>query len=943
MQLDQYDNFKNSVSEFIPEKRIFTDELRTLAYGTDASFYRLIPKLVIKVENDTEVQRLIRTADEFEIPLTFRAAGTSLSGQSITDSVLVVIEDSWKNFKILNNGSQISLQPGVIGAQANLALLSYNKKMGPDPASIDHAKIAGIAANNASGMTSGTKNNIYNTLSGMKIIFSDGSILDTNSEMSKEIFKETNGKLYEAIAGLSTKVKSNIKLAERITEKYRMKNTTGYSLNALVDFDDPFQIIPHLMIGSEGTLGFISEIKLNTVPEYPHKGTALILFKNIKTACKAIPVFQKLTVDAAEIMDRAALRSVENKPGMPEHLKSLSEETAALLIETSSNDPTLLQNQIKEISRSLEHLEKEFPIEFTTDPKEYKMLWDVRNGLFPSVCAARKAGTTVIIEDVNFPIDRLSDAVLDLQKLFDKHHYHNTIIFGHSLAGNIHFVFAVDFKSEHEVTRYKDFMDDITRLVVEKYDGSLKAEHGTGRNMAPFVEYEWGAEAYEVMREIKNIFDPLNILNPGVLINDDKQVHLKNLKPTPIADDLIDKCIECGFCEVSCPSKNITLTPRQRITSWREIIELRNNGKDPERQETLTNSFDYYGNQTCATDGLCALSCPVDIDTGDLIKHLRTENLKPSTSSIASVIAHHISFVTAIGRFGLNIVHFYHLILGEKFMTSVSRFKKKMFGKNFPLWNKYMPKGADKILGDVVTAGNEFKVVYFPSCISRTMGNPKNSISKKSQTTVTHDLLVKAGYDVLYPNNLSNLCCGMAFSSKGFKNEGREKADELISTLKVTSENGKYPILFDTSPCLQTIKKHIQNGNNNSLKLYEPVEFINDFLLKKIKINKKKDTITIHVTCSSTKMGLDDKFLNVAKACAENVIVPKEVGCCGFAGDRGFSYPELTESALKELKPQLTDNCKEGYSNSKTCEIGLSLHSGIEYRSIVYLVDECTN
>ncbi|MCK5085862.1 MAG: 4Fe-4S dicluster domain-containing protein, partial [Melioribacteraceae bacterium] len=509
--------------------------------------------------------------------------------------------------------------------------------------------------------------------------------------------------------------------------------------------------------------------------------------------------------------------------------------------------------------------------------------------------------------------------------------------------GNIHFVFAVDFKSEHEVNRYKDFMDDIVRLVVEKYDGSLKAEHGTGRNMAPFVEYEWGAEAYEIMKEIKNIFDPRNILNPGVLINDDKQVHLKNLKPTPIADDLIDKCIECGFCEVSCPSKNLTLTPRQRITSWREIIELRNNGKDPERQETLTNSFDYYGNQTCATDGLCALSCPVDIDTGDLIKHLRTENLKPSTSSVAKVIANHISFVTAIGRVGLNVVHFFHLIFGEKFMTSVSRLKKKMFGKNFPLWNKYIPKGADKVLGDVVTAGNKFKVVYFPSCISRTMGNPKDSLSDKSQTTVTHNLLVKAGYDVLYPNNLSNLCCGMAFTSKGFNNEGRKKADELISTLKVASENGKYPILFDTSPCLQTIKKHILFTNSNTLKLYEPVEFINDFLLQNINIDKKKDTITIHVTCSSTKMGLDDKFLNVAKACAEKVIVPNEVDCCGFAGDRGFSYPELNESALIELKPQLSDNCKEGYSNSKTCEIGLSLHSGIEYRSIVYLVDECSD
>ena len=939
---EKYKQLYNNIVKIIPSERVYVDELNRLAYGTDASFYRLIPEIVVKVQSSEEVQFIIEKCNKMEIPITFRAAGTSLSGQAITDSVLVLIDNSWRDITVENEGNQIRLEPGVIGSFANASLKKYFRKIGPDPASINHAKISGIAGNNASGMTSGTKYNIYNTLSGMKILFADGSQLDTTDKNSREKFAKENKDFLNAVTSLSSKVKNNKALTERIKEKYRMKNTTGYSLNALVDFDDPFDIIPHLMIGSEGTLGFISEVKLNTVPDYPNKATSLILFKDIKTACEAIPIFQNLPITAAEIMDRAALRSVENKPGMPNELKTLNPKAAALLVETSCENPDDLQTQIDEITNSLDHLQKEYPINFTTDVTEYKKLWDVRKGLFPSVCAAREAGTTVIIEDLNFPTDRLADAVLDLQDLFIKYNYHDTIIWGHSLAGNIHFVFAVDFKSKKEINRYKNFMDEITHLVIEKYDGSLKAEHGTGRNMAPFVKYEWGSDAYDIMKEIKRIFDPKNILNPGVLLNEDKQIHVKNLKPTPIANEQIDKCIECGFCEHICPSKDLTLTPRQRITIYREISSLSETKKNPHRLNELLESYQYYGNETCATDGLCALSCPVEIDTGKLIKELRAEDISPIGHSVAKVIANRLSLVTSIMKVGLNFVHFWHIILGTKTVETLARAKKKLFGKNFPLWNRWMPKAADKLLPEVITETNEKKVVYFPSCISRTMGNPKDSKTNESLTTVTHRLLVKAGYDIIYPNNINSLCCGMPWLSKGHNEVGNQKTDELIAELARVSENGKYPILYDTSPCLQTTKNRIELKGGNSLKLYEPVEFISDYLLDELNITKQDKTITVHVTCSSTKMGLTDKFIKVAEACATDVIIPENVTCCGFAGDRGFTFPELNESALKDLKPQLTDSCHEGYSNSKTCEIGLSYHSGIEYRSIIYLVDECS-
>ena len=939
MLTGKYSELYNILKKVIPEERLFNDELRTLAYGTDASFYRLTPKFVVKVISEDEAKFVIKKSNELNVPVTFRASGTSLSGQAITDSVLLVADRSWTGISFTKDKTEITLKPAVLGASANKVLAKFNKKIGPDPASINAATIAGIASNNASGMTSGVKFNTYNTLKDVKIIFADGTLLDTSSEESKNNFLNSKPNFIKELLEIADKAKKN--LSDRITKKYSIKNTTGYSINSLVDFDDPIEIIKHLMIGAEGTLGFISEITLTTVPSFPNKATALIIFPDIRTACSAIPVLKKLPVDAAEIMDRASLRSVENKPGLPGYLKELDKYATALLIETSSEENAGLKNNIEQIKESLKNIQTVLPVEFTTDKKEYTTLWNVRKGLFPSVSKSRNAGTTVVIEDVNFETSKLADAVMDLQKLFVKHNYPETIIWGHALSGNIHFVFSQDFNNKEEVKRYDNFMSDVVKLVIEKYDGSLKAEHGTGRNMAPFVKYEWGEEAYNLMVRIKKLFDPADILNPGVLINDDNKVHIKNLKPTPVVNPIIDKCIDCGFCEDVCPSKNLTLTPRQRITVWREISKLKANKEDYSRLQKLEKSFDYFGEKTCATDGLCELACPVDIDTGKLIKQIRAEQITESEQKFAKWIANNLGLVTTVAKYGLNFVGFFQSLFSESVIESVTKSLRKLSGNKIPAWNKAMPTGAE--FREVTVSNNKNTVVYFPSCISRTMGNAKNSSVKENQTDVIQRLLIKAGYNIVYPNNLNSLCCGMPFASKGFIELANYKADELTKELMKISNNGEYPVLYDTSPCTKTTKEHLQKNGNEKLKVYDSVEFIHDFLLDKLPINRKEKTVAIHPVCSVTKMGLTEKLIAIAEACVTDVVIPEGVTCCGFAGDRGFNFPELNESALKNLKPEIEKHhCSAGYSSSKTCEIGLSLHGGIDYNSIAYLVDECS-
>lgn len=932
--------FFKSAHKIHPAKNLHTENIETFAFGTDASLYRLTPKIVIKVNNEKDVINVIKQSNKNLTPLTFRAAGTSLSGQAITDSVLVLLSRDWCSFKILNNGEKIKLDPAVIGGHANVFLSKYNRKIGPDPASINHCMISGIAANNSSGMTSGTKHNIYNTLVSMRIILNDGTILDTADEKSKNDFKEIRRDIYEKVIELSQKVKANSKLSERIKFKYRIKNTCGYGLNSLVDFDDPFEIIQHLMIGSEGTLGFISNVTLKTVDNFPFKATSLLFFNDIKTACSAIPILQNLKVDAAEIMNRTSLKSIENKEGVPDMIKNLNAEAAALLIETSADNESQLKINCEEIINQISNLNLLFPVEFVTDKNEYKKLWDIRKGMFPSVCNSREIGTTAIIEDLNFSTEQLANAVLDLETLLEKFHYKNTIIFGHALSGNIHFVLLQNFGTEKEILRYKNFMYELAFLVVKKYNGSLKAEHGTGRNMAPFVKYEWGAEAYEVMKEIKNIFDPENIFNPGVLINDDPLIHIKNLKPMPRVNELIDKCIECGFCENNCPSKNLTLTPRQRITVLREIERLKSTNENPELKTELINSFKYFGNETCATDGLCAAACPVDINTGKIIKVLRSENNSATSKSIAAFISSNFAQTISFIKLGLDFASFVHGIFGTKFMYSVSSFLRKISFNKIPMWNEYLPKTSDKLLINNFENAKP-SVVYFPSCINRTFGLPKNTNEIESQTTVIHKLLLKAGYNIIYPNNINNLCCGMPFESKGFFEEADKKSNELLNELIKSANNYEFPILFDTSPCLYRIKDFIKsNPAFKEIKIYEPVEFISEFLIPKLEIKKVNETIVIHSTCSSTKLGLKDKFKTIAEQLSENVIIPEHIECCGFAGDRGFSHPELNQSALKNLKQQISINCREGFSTSKTCEIGLSSNSGIEYKSIFYLLDK---
>ena len=933
----QYQQLENMLMGRLEKDRIFTDQALLLAYGTDASFYRLIPKMVVRLKNIDEVIFTIQACAQLNIACTFRAAGTSLSGQAVSDSVLITLTDDWREHQIHDDGNKITLQPGVIGADANKYLASFGRKIGPDPASINTCKIGGIAANNASGMCCGTAQNSYRTVDSMKLVFADGTVLDTANAESINDFETKQPALIQGIKNLCSEVAGNEKLTQRIRHKYRLKNTTGYSLNALVDYSDPIEVIKHLMIGSEGTLGFIAEITYNTVIEHPHKASALVVFESIEEASKAVTALANDPVSAVEMMDGRAMRSVADEPGMPSFIKNLNLQAGTLLIESRASDKALLEQQCASIMKTITQFKMIESISFTSDADTVATLWGIRKGMFPAVGAVREVGTSVIIEDVAFPVEHLAAGVHDLQKLFDQFHYDEAIIFGHALEGNLHFVFTQSFEVPEEIKRYGDFMDAVAELVAVKYQGSLKAEHGTGRNMAPYVELEWGKDGYALMQQIKALFDLHKILNPGVIINDDPQSHLKNLKPMPKADDLIDRCIECGFCEPVCPSRTLSLSPRQRIVLYREL-QRREAAGDTANADSLREVFEYQGVDTCAATGLCAERCPVGINTGDLVKKLRTSKYKKFTP-IARWTAEHFSATTKMVSVGLKASELAQKTLGQKAVAKVANGMRNLTGGKTPMWLPEMPTANKHRPKSINTAHQtDKKVVYLPSCASRTMGQQVGNSESRSLTEVTESLIKKAGFDIIIPESLTNQCCGMPYDSKGMNLLAEQKSKQLEEALWQASEQGKWPVLMDTSPCA----KHSIDKFTQPMEILEPTGFVLKYLLNHLTITPIEETVMLHVTCSSRRMGIENSMLELAKRCTSNVIVPEHIQCCGWAGDKGFTTPELNAAAVHTLKEQVPEHCTRGFSNSRTCEIGLSHHSGIPYQSILYLVDEAT-
>ncbi len=828
--------------------RLLTARADCLQWAGDASIYHLVPQMVAFPESVVDIRELVARGE----PLTFRAGGTSLSGQGVTEGILAVISTPpWRAITVLEDGMRVRCGPGAVAAWVNAALAGHGHRLGPDPASLQAAEIGGIVANNASGMCCGITDNSYRTVTRLELVLADGSLIDTADDAG---LRTARPDLHAGLLDLRERVRGDALLCARIRLAFATKNTVGYSLNAFLDADEPAAILQRLIVGSEGTLAFIAAATFRTVPVARHRATAWQIYPTVEDACAAVPALATQAA-AVELLDAVALARVRSKLAEPLPLG----EPAALLVELHDDDPFALGERMRQLPG----------LSFTADPVVQARYWAIRKGLFPSVGAVRAAGTAVVIEDITFPVAGLAAGVRALRALFAAHGYGEAVIFGHAKDGNLHFTLTPDLSQPAEVRRYAAFMDALAELVLSR-GGHLKAEHGTGRNMAPYVTAQWGADAVAVMRDVKRLLDPKGILNPGVLLNDDPHAHLRQLKVLPAVDPLLDLCIECGFCEPVCPSRDFTSSPRQRI----QLLRAQARGEQlPDLAPRAVAS--------CAGDGLCATACPVGIDTGAAMRGIRAAERTPLAQGVADWLANHLGLVTAVSRAALQVAG----------------------GRRLPWSPIVLPRAATsrpRVVASGLPGGLTF--LYFPSCVTRTMG------------TVIEDLTalcVAAGIGLELPSEVDQLCCGQPFSSKGFPQAEarvRQRLDEALATgLQVVS---------DTATCAVHVSAQLPGLLPVPMSVLDPATFAATVLLPRL-APLATTTVWLHPTCADQRHGLTAAL----RSAVPGGQVPLGLGCCGMAGDKGWSLPGLSRAATAREREELGDAAC--VTTSTTCAAAL--------------------
>jgi D-lactate dehydrogenase len=918
------------------EERVLTRALDLVKYASDASPYRLIPKAVVMPRDVADVATLFEVAARTGTPLVFRAGGTSLNGQSQTDSVLVDVRRHWQRARIEEDGLRARVQPGIVLGHVNRLLARHGRKLGPDPASTDIACVGGVIANNSGGMRCGVIADSYQTVRSMKLVLANGAVIDTAQPGAEERFAAAAPELADGLEQIRDELRADTALAERVKRKFEIKNTTGYRLCAFLDADTPLEIFRRLVVGSEGTLAFLAEAVFDTVQLGRHTTLGLMLFEDVDAAAEAVSPLVAAGTSATELMVAPTLiAAAYNMRGTPERWKELAPQAAALLVEFRSDDPGALDALEREALEILDGRSLVDPPRFSRDPEEIEMLWRVREGMQGLLAAMRPPGVQLIIEDVCVPPERLAESVKDLQALLGKHGFLPGVA-GHASAGNLHFLLTPNFGEQADLDRYDAFMHELVELIVDKYDGSLKAEHGTGVNMAPFVEREWGTKATEMMWRIKRLSDPAGILAPGIVLNRDPSVHLRSLKSTPEIEEVATKCIECGFCEPVCPSRNVTTTPRQRIVIRREMA--RQLAGSPVL-EALLEQYEYDAIQTCAADGSCMHACPVGIDTGKLIKDFRRREHGDRAERSGLAVAKRYRTVERAARGALRAGGLAARVLGDRAVAAVpALLRRRISAELVPAWTDSMPPPAPGKLP--FTVRERAAAVYLPACVNRIFGNARGATPRPTLPEALVAVSERAGLPLWIPTGVEGHCCGTPWSSKGYRDGHDYMVRKTAAALARWTDGGRLPVVIDATSCTHGL---LGEGGLDGIEVLDSIAWVHDRLLDRLEVRRKLGTMVVHPTCSATHLGLSPKLAAIAARLADEVVVPASTGCCGMAGDRGWLHPELPASALRDVALELDGRSFEAcVSSNRTCEAALHQVTGRPYSSFVLALEELT-
>ena len=938
------DELKNNLIALLGKENVLHKAIDLVRYASDASPYRLVPQVIVQPRTTDDIVKLFRYCRESGHHATFRAAGTSLNGQSQSDDILIDVRNHWYGAEVENNGGLVRARPGMILGHINSLLEKNGRRLGPDPASSHACTIGGVIANNAGGMRCTVEKDAYHTVSALTFIMPSGAVIDTSKANAESDFARAEPQLAEGLLELRKELLADQALTDRIRRKYAIRNTHGLRLCALLDGATPLEIFRRLLVGSEGTLAFIAEAVLETIPAPHVTSVAWIPVPTIDEAIALVPDLVSLGASAVELMVAPALTAAsQGFAETPAYWKTLDPEAAALLVEIGAEDTASLGVKQQQVLKLVSSARLIKPVEFTSVREAVELAWHVREGLLGLVGKNRPEGSTLITEDVCFPPGRLAQGAHDVQELLAKHDFIPGVA-GHAAHGNLHFTLVANLDSADGLSRYSAFMTELVDLVVRKHDGSLKAEHGTGMNMAPFVESEWGEKATAMMWRIKQLADPHGILAPNVILTRNSSLHLENLKSFPRIEGVTgsSQCIECGFCEPVCPSRNVTMTPRQRIALRREMTRQKS---DSAMLAQLQREYQYNGIETCAGDGMCSIPCPIGINTGSLIKQFRALENSPAAEAVALQLAKHWKAVEPLARLSLWGAHAFSSLFGVKPLTALTTVARSVVSPDLmPAVPGPMPRAASEL---PKTDRKGAAAVYFCACINRMFGRDPAGPAVPSLAEAFVSLSKRAGKPLWIPRDVAGLCCSTPWKSKGYRRGHKHMAQTVADAMWRWSEGGVLPIVVDAASCTLGFKEDIatqlegeRKKQYESLKIIDSIAWCHD-LLPNLTIPHKLRRAAVHPTCSITQLGLAGALKEIARCLADDVEVPIGTTCCGTAGDRGLLHPELVVSATREVRLVLIDRPFDAYlSANRTCEMGLRHATARPYESFIFLLEE---
>ncbi|MDE5419960.1 FAD-binding protein [Labilibaculum sp. DW002] len=911
---------QSTIFEELQEKlegEIHRDMSTRLLYATDASAYKVLPLAVAYPKNESDLQHLIKFASDQDLSLIPRAAGTSLAGQVVGDGLVVDISKHFTKILELNQEEKwVRVQPGVILDELNLYLHSYGLFFGPETSTSSRCMLGGMLGNNSCGSHSiiygSTRDHTLET----NCILSDGSkatfknVTDDEFKQKCEANNGLESKLYQQINQILSSEEIRASIDKEFPDLKIKRRNTGYAIDILSN-SSPFSKndiqfnFCNLLAGSEGTLAFTTEIKLNLVPS-PPKEKALVCahFKSLEDAIKGNLIALKYQPGAVELMDDQILKLTEGNRTQAKNRFFLQGSPGALLIIEFARES---KAEIEQIACKMEaefrenNLGYHFPV--VTGAENITKVWDLRKsalGVLSNMIGDAKPVS--LIEDTSVNPEVLYDYIAEFKELMKKHEI-QCVFHAHIGTGEIHMRPVLDLKNADDQEKFHAIGLDSAKLV-KKYNGSLSGEHGDGRLRGEFIPIMIGEENYQLLRQIKQTWDPKNIFNPGKIVDTPKMnTHLRyepNQQTKEIetyfdfSSDMgivraTERCNGSGDCrnthvtgKALCPSYQASLdeklSTRARANLFREFL-TNSDKKNPFDQKDLYDILDF-----CLSCKACKSECPSNVDMAKLKAEFLQQYYDSNPIPLRSKLIANISKINKLGSYAPSLFNYVnqHPTIGNIVKSNLGFAKERSIPK---LHNTTLKKWHSS-----TTNGTTKKRVYLFA----------DEFTDYNDTPIgikTIQLLQKLDYQVIIPKHVES---GRTFLSKGLVKKAKFLAIKNINLLKgIVDENN--PLIGIEPSAILTFRDEYLDLVPETMKLEAKTLASNTFMIEEFlyqemqkgnisidQFTKEKKEIKFHAHCYQKALASSAPTKKILSFPENYTAIEIKSGCCGMAGSFGY-------------------------------------------------------